>query len=174
MQNNIINEISQEHLILVDENDNEIGIAEKMSAHINAQLHRCFSIFVFNNRGELMLQRRAKGKYHCGGLWTNTCCSHPRPNEVTERAAHRRLQEEMGFDCPLIEKFSFKYKITFDNDLTENEYDHVFAGKYDDGPVLNPDEADDWKWISLPELKSDIEKNSDIYTHWLKIAIAKF
>ncbi|PIR92916.1 isopentenyl-diphosphate delta-isomerase [Candidatus Falkowbacteria bacterium CG10_big_fil_rev_8_21_14_0_10_43_10] len=167
----IVNEIAQEHIILVDENDNNIGVAEKISAHVNAQMHRAFSIFVFNSKGELMLQKRAKKKYHCGGLWSNTCCSHPRPNEPIERGIHRRLREEMGFDCPLEEKFSFKYKITFDNGLTENEYDHVFAGKYENNPVLNPAEADGWRWISLPELKSDIKKNHNRYTHWLKIAI---
>jgi len=176
MPNNIqiIQKISQEQVVLVDENDREIGLAEKLAAHLEAKMHRAFSIFVFNSQGELMLQKRAKQKYHSGGLWTNTCCSHPRPNEPLAQAAHRRLREEMGFSCPLREKFNFKYQVEFNNGLTENEYDHVFTGNYDGEPKINPAEADSWKWMNLADLKQDIKNNPDIYSHWLKIAINKF
>jgi isopentenyl-diphosphate delta-isomerase len=168
------NEAASDLIVLVDENDNDIRMAEKLAAHLEAKMHRAFSIFIFNSRGELMLQKRAKQKYHSGGLWTNTCCSHPRPNEPLEQAARRRLQEEMGFSCPLTEKFSFKYKVEFDNGLTENEYDHVFTGNYNQEPKINPAEAEDWKWMNLTDLKQDIKNNPDIYSHWIKIAIDKF
>lgn len=162
---------TEEQIILVDENDNQIGLMEKMEAHKKGLLHRAFSVFIINGRGEMMIQKRAASKYHCGGLWTNTCCSHPRNGEEVGAAASRRLREEMGFECPLSELFVFQYRAPFDNGLTENEIDHVFVGKYD-GPVsLNPEEADDWKWISVDELKSDIQKNPNNYTVWFKIAL---
>jgi len=164
----------QNNIILVDENDNEIGVAEKLVAHKNAQLHRAFSIFIFNRKSELMLQKRARHKYHSGELWTNTCCSHPRPGENTESAAHRRLKEEMGFDCPLAEKFHFTYTASFGNGLAENEFDHVFIGTYDQEPRVNSQEASGWRWMNVPDLKKDIDKNPQNYTHWLKIAIDKF
>ncbi|MEK7619489.1 MAG: isopentenyl-diphosphate Delta-isomerase, partial [Patescibacteria group bacterium] len=129
----------QENCILVDETDHEIGTEEKMATHERGLLHRAFSVFVFNASGELLLQQRAFEKYHSAGLWTNTCCSHPRPGEETLAAAYRRLQEEMGFDCPLNEMFTFRYLAPFPNGLTENEVDHVFFGMYD-GPV-NPNPA---------------------------------
>lgn len=118
-----------ENVILVDKNDQPIGQGEKTAVHKAGQLHRAFSILIFNDKGKLLLQQRAKGKYHCPRLWSNTCCSHPRPGEDILVAAHRRLQEEMGFDCPLEDKFSFIYKVKFDNGLTEHEYDHVLIGK---------------------------------------------
>ena len=164
---------SEEKVILVDKNDKEIGIGEKMKIHREGKLHRAFSIFVFNSRGELLLQKRAKSKYHSGGLWTNTCCSHPRSGESTERAAHRRLKEEMGFDCELKEIFSFTYKAKLDNDLFENEFDHVFIGNFDDNPLPNPKEVDEWKWVNLEELKRDIKENPTNYSYWLKISIDK-
>ena len=161
----------EEQIILVDQNDNQIGTGEKLKVHQQGKLHRCFSIFVFNSKNELLIQQREKNKYHCGSLWTNTCCSHPRPGETTADAAHRRLQEEMGFDCSLKEIFAFTYKTKFDNGLTEHEFDHVFLGRFDGQPSPNPEEAEDWEWIGLDELKKDIAKNPDKYTSWFKISL---
>jgi isopentenyl-diphosphate delta-isomerase len=155
-------------LILVDKKDNPVGTQEKIKAHRLGQLHRAFSIFIFNSSGELMLQQRALEKYHCGGLWTNTCCSHPTPKEPTEQAAHRRLKEEMGFDCSLEKAFEFIYKVKFDNKLWENEYVHVFFGKYDNIPSVNPTEGMDWKWIKLNQLRKDLFDSPDKFTYWLK------
>jgi len=163
----------QEKIILVDENDNEIGSGEKLKVHQEGKLHRCFSLFVFNPKRELMLQERAKLKYHSGGLWTNTCCSHPRVGEKIEDAVHRRLQDEMGFDCEVKEIFTFIYKARLDHGLWEHEFDHVFVGKFDGEPDINPEEADSWKWIDLNELKKDILENPEKYTVWFKIAIDK-
>lgn len=163
----------EEFVVLVDENDNEIGIEEKMKAHEDAKLHRAFSIFIFNSDDEMLLQQRACDKYHSGCLWTNATCSHPRPGEKVEQAAHRRLQEEMGFDTELKKAFQFIYKAEFDHGLTEHELDHVFIGKFDGSINLNPDEADDFKWIDLETLKSDIKVNSENYTVWFKIAFDK-
>ena len=160
-----------EEVILVDEEDRTLGFMEKMEAHEKALLHRAFSIFVFNSEGELMIHQRAFEKYHSGGLWTNTCCSHPRKGETVEQAAHRRLMEEMGFDCELQEVFSFIYKAELDQGLTEHELDHVLIGEYNDQPNLNPDEVADWKCIGLSDLKSDIDSNPDKYTIWFKIAL---
>ncbi len=162
-----------EKVILVDKDDKEIGIGKKIKTHKEGKLHRCFSAFIFNSKNELLLQRRARSKYHSGGLWTNTCCSHPRPNEPTEKSVHRRLKEEMGFDCEVKEIFSFIYKVKFDNGLWEHEYDHVFFGKFDGEPKPNPEEVDEWKWVSLEKLKKDIQENPDNYTYWLKKSIDK-
>lgn len=163
-----------EKLILVDENDKEIGFEEKLKAHQNGgKLHRAFSIFVFNSKGELMLQKRAEGKYHSALLWTYTCCSHPRPGESLNDAVHRRLKEEMGFDCDLSEKFSFVYKVDFENGLSENEFDHVFFGKFDGEPKPDPKEAAGWQWISIEELKTDIKENPEKYTYWLRVSLDK-
>lgn len=160
----------KDFVILVDENDNEIGIEEKMKAHEDAKLHRAFSIFIFNSKGEMLLQKRACSKYHSGCLWTNATCSHPRPGETVGQAAHRRLQEEMGFDAEFNKAFDFVYKAEFDHGLTEHEFDHVFIGNYD-GPInLNSEEAEDYKWIELETLKKDIEENPENYTVWFKIA----
>lgn len=163
-----------EQVILVDENDNEIGLMEKMQAHKEARLHRAFSVFIFNSKNELMLHKRAAGKYHSGGLWTNTCCSHPAPGEETETAAHRRLIEEMGFDCPVKEVFSFKYCRKLDNELTENELDHVFTGYYEKNPQPNPEEVEDWCWISHKELQTSIRNAPQNYTEWFKIIIEEY
>lgn len=164
----------EEKLILVDEKDNEIGIEEKIKAHLNGgKLHRAFSIFIFNDKEEMLLQKRAKTKYHCPGLWTNACCSHPRPGEKTEKACHRRLKEEMGFDCKLKEIFSFIYKTKFDNGLTEWEFDHVFRGVFNGFLRLNLEEAEDYKWIKIKELKEEIKKNPEFFTPWFKIAISR-
>lgn len=162
-----------EKVILVDENNNEIGFEEKMAAHEKGLLHRAFSIFIFNENKELMLQRRAQEKYHNGGKWTNTVCSHPKAGESYQKAVHRRLKEEMGFDCQLVKRGCFVYKAKFPNGLIEHEYDCVFVGNYNNEPKLNPEEAMDWKWISIPDLKKEIEKNSDNYTFWMKEILNK-
>ncbi len=161
-------------VILVDEKDEQIGIAEKLSAHSNGgKLHRAMSVFIFNSLGETMLQKRAGTKYHSKLQWTNTCCGHPYPGENISTAAHRRLFEEMGFDCQMKEVFSFVYHAEVGNGLKENEFDHVFFGTYDGVPNPNSNEAEDWKWIGLQELKEDIEKNPDQYTPWLKIILER-
>lgn len=161
----------EEQVILVDEHDNQIGLMNKMEAHEKALLHRAFSIFVFNAKGELLIQQRALSKYHSGGEWANTCCSHQRNGETTLDAAHRRLQEEMGFDVELKEVFQFTYKKEFGNGLTEHEFDHVLFGYYEDEPKMNPEEVEDWKYISLSQLKKNIELKPDEYTIWLQIAL---
>lgn len=143
----------KEFVVLVDQDDQKLGLMEKQQAHVAGLLHRAFSVFVFNSKGELMIQQRAANKYHSPTLWTNTCCSHPRDNETYEQAAHRRLQEEMGFDCQLDFKFSFIYKAHLDNNLTEHELDHVFIGTFDDEPNLNPDEVMAYRWVELQDLK---------------------
>lgn len=160
-----------EYVILVDEQDNEIGTMEKMQAHEEAKLHRAFSVFVFNDAGEVMIHQRALHKYHSGGLWTNACCSHPRKGETVLEAAHRRLMEEMGFDCELEEQFSFIYKAKLDNELTEHELDHVVFGKFNGLPNINPDEVADWKYLKWDDLKADVAKQPEHYTEWFKIAL---
>ena len=146
----------EELIILVDQQDLEVGYAEKMKAHTEGQLHRSFSIFVFNSQGNLLLQKRAETKYHCGGLWSNTCCSHPRIGESLVESTHRRLKEEMGFDCELREIFSFVYRVELENKLIEHEYNHVFVGTFDLDPTPNLNEVDDWKWANLQELRKDV------------------
>jgi isopentenyl-diphosphate delta-isomerase len=163
----------EEYVILVDENDNELGSMEKIEAHEKAVLHRAFSIFIFNNAGQMMLQRRALSKYHSPGLWTNTCCSHPRPGETLEQATQRRIVEEMGFQCEMREIFHFIYKSPFDHGLTEHELDHVFMGLYNEDPVINPEEVEEWKWMDVDELLEDVSENPDDYTVWFKIALAE-
>lgn len=160
-----------EMLILVDENDNQIWVCEKMETHRKALLHRAFSILIFNKKGELMLQQRDIWKYHSGWKWTNTCCSHPRDKESLENAIHRRLFEEMWFDTKLKEKTEFIYKVQLDNELTEHEYLHVFVWYYDDEPNLNKEEAMAYKWITLENLKKDIKENTDNYTKWFQIIV---
>lgn len=161
----------ENNIILVNENDEPIGASEKLEAHQLGKLHRAFSIFIFNSKGELLLQKRASSKYHSGGLWSNTCCSHPRVNEDTLSAAHRRLQEEMGLDCDLKEVHKFVYKIKFDNGLTEYEYDHVLIGESDEAPKLNLEEVEDWKWVKLSQLCEDVKNNPENFTSWLKICL---
>jgi len=163
----------EEKVILVDENNRKIGEEEKIKAHKDGKLHRAFSIFVFNHRGELLIQQRAKEKYHCGGLWANTCCSHPKPGEICSRAIHRRLKEEMGFDCKLKKLFCFTYKAKFENGLSENEYDCVFFGNFSGKPKPNSEEVSKHKWISIKELREDIKKNPNKYAIWFKIALDK-
>jgi isopentenyl-diphosphate Delta-isomerase len=163
--------MAEEFVILVDEQDNETGRMEKMEAHEKALLHRAFSIFVFNDAGQMMLQRRALSKYHSPGLWTNTCCSHPRPGESLSAATQRRLAEEMGFRCPLEKAFSFIYKAAFDHGLTEHELDHVFTGTYNGDPAINPAEVAEWKWVSVSALLEDVKNNPEAYTVWFRIAL---
>lgn len=158
-----------EQVILVDEQDNPIGLMEKIEAHEKALLHRAFSVFVFNDKNELMLQQRAAEKYHSPLLWTNTCCSHQRDGESNIEAGKRRLQEEMGFSCELEEVFSFIYKAPFDNGLTEHEFDHVMIGRFNDEPNINPEEVASYKWMPLEEVKKDIELHPQEYTEWFKI-----
>ena len=158
-----------EQVIIVDENDNEAGVSEKIKAHEAGLLHRAFSVFIFNSKKELLLQKRASSKYHSGGLWSMTCCGHPRPKEKTKDAAKRRLKEEMGFDCSLKKVYSFIYKAKFDNGLTEYEYDNVFVGNYEENPIINPEEAEEWKWADPLFLRKDIKENPENYTYWFKI-----
>lgn len=162
-----------ENVILVNENDEQIGLMEKLEAHEKGLLHRAFSVFVFNSKNELLIHQRAHSKYHSPGLWTNTCCSHQRENETTLQAAHRRLQEEMGFDCNLIELFAFTYKAEFSNGLTEHEFDHVLVGTCNTLPQPNSNEVADFKWLSLEAVKQAINENPNQYTEWFKIALPK-
>lgn len=160
-----------EYVILVDEKDNQLGLMEKMEAHEKGLLHRAFSVFLFNSKGEMLLQQRAISKYHSGGLWTNACCSHPRGGEKTIDAAHRRLEEEMGFDCAIEKAFHFIYKSALDNDLTEHELDHVFIGQYEGEIKPNPEEVESYKYIAVPELVEDVKNNPQNYTEWFKICL---
>jgi isopentenyl-diphosphate Delta-isomerase len=162
-----------ELLILVDEHDRELGGMDKLAVHQKGLLHRAFSIFIFNSKGELLLQQRADAKYHSGGLWTNTCCSHPRLGEELIEAVDRRLEEEMGMRCHTDFKFSFIYKMEFQNGLTEHELDHVYFGRSDDLPDANPLEVKDFKYIRLDDLNREIEQNPDEFSAWLKICLPK-
>ncbi|MBT8253621.1 MAG: isopentenyl-diphosphate Delta-isomerase [Flavobacteriaceae bacterium] len=164
----------EEYVILVDENDNQIGLMPKLLAHEKALLHRAFSVFVFNDKNELMLQQRALHKYHSPGLWTNTCCSHQREGETNVEAGKRRLKEEMGFSTDLTETTSFIYTAPFDNGLTEHELDHVMVGQYNGEPQINPDEVAGWKWMDLEDVQKDIKANPEVYTAWFKIIFEKF
>ena len=166
--------MSEEKVILVDKNDNQVGLMPKLEAHEKGVLHRAFSIFIFNSKYELLLQKRASSKYHSGGLWTNTCCSHPREGEDILDAANRRLDEEMGITTSLRKVYDFIYKAELDNQLTEYEFDHVFYGVFDNDPILNKDEAEDFKWVDMETLNNDIIKNEDNYTVWFKIAFEYF
>ncbi|MFA5872100.1 MAG: isopentenyl-diphosphate Delta-isomerase [Parcubacteria group bacterium] len=163
----------KELVILVDENDTEVGAGEKLRMHQEGKLHRAFSVFIFNSKGELLIQRRAGGKYHSAGLWSNTCCGHPRPGEGVNEAAQRRLEEEMGFACPLRMAFSFRYNTRLEQGLIENEYDYVFCGTYDSNPEPNSEEVAGWKWTDTDEIRKDMLRNPNSYTHWFKIAIKR-
>jgi isopentenyl-diphosphate delta-isomerase len=158
-----------EYVILVNEADQETGLMEKMEAHQKGMLHRAFSVFVFNENQELLLQQRALSKYHSGGLWTNTCCSHPRAGESIADAAKRRLHEELGFSCNLDPVFSFIYHAELDNELTEHELDHVLIGYHNTGGVPNPEEVMDTKWVSLNWLEMEVKENPQDFTAWFRI-----
>lgn len=166
--------MKEEKVILVDVNDEPIGLMEKMEAHRNAVLHRAFSVFVLNSNNEIMLQQRASHKYHSPLLWTNTCCSHQRPGETNIMAGKRRLKEEMGFETDLKELFHFIYKAPFDNGLTEHELDHVMIGYYEDNPNVNEEEVASWKWMKMEDVKNDISIHPQIYTAWFKIIFEEF
>ena len=163
-----------EMVILVDNNDNQMGLMEKIEAHEKAILHRAFSVFILNDNNELLLQKRALSKYHSPGLWTNTCCSHPRNGESVINAGLRRLKEEMGFETEISSLLSFIYKAEFDNGLTEHEFDHVLVGRYNKNPSINKSEVSDWKWTDLDFLKKDVVSNPDLYTVWFKIIFQQF
>ncbi len=165
--------MKKEMVILVNEKDEKIGIEEKLKAHQEGKLHRAFSVLLFNKKGEVLIQKRAKSKYHSGGLWTNTCCSHPKVKESLKKAVKRRLREEMGIECEnLREIFSFIYKAKVGN-LIEHEFDHVFVGTFEGKPKPNKKEVEDWKWIKLSQLKKEIKKNPQKYTPWFKIILKK-
>jgi isopentenyl-diphosphate delta-isomerase len=157
--------------VLVDENDNVLGTEEKLLTHWKGLLHRAFSAFVFNDRNELLLQKRADGKYHSAGLWTNTCCSHPQPNETVVAAGERRLMEELNFTTSLQPVFSFIYKAELENNLTEHELDHVLIGRYNDIPAANEEEVSECRFVSLEKLKAEIALHPDQFTAWLKIIL---
>ncbi len=160
------------NVVLVDTHDHELGIEEKMAAHSNGgKLHRAISICIFNSKGEMMLQQRASTKYHEPGKWVNTVCSHPKPGETPDQAVHRRLMEEMGFDCPMHEVTQFVYRTDVGNNLTENEYDHLFFGTYEGAPKPNPDEVQGWKWANLEEIEKDMKRSPGKYAAWFKYVL---
>lgn len=162
-----------DNVILVTPEDEKIRVMEKMEAHKKGLLHRAFSVFIYNANGDMLIHKRADEKYHCGGLWTNACCSHQRDGESSLQAATRRCQEEMGFTTPLEEIFSFTYKASFSNGLIEHEYDHVLVGEYNGLPKPNPQEVSAWRFISQEELDKAIEKEPQQFTPWFKIAYQK-
>lgn len=166
--------MKEEQVILVNTNDEPIGLMNKLEAHEKAVLHRAFSVFVLNNKNEVMLQQRAHHKYHSPLLWTNTCCSHQRAGETNLEAGKRRLEEEMGFVTDLKELFHFIYKAPFDNGLTEHELDHVMIGYYNGEPQINPDEVESWKWMDIEAIREDMKNQPQIYTVWFKIIFDEF
>lgn len=159
----------EEQVVLVTANDESIGTMPKMEAHEKGILHRAFSVFIFNEKGELLLQQRALSKYHSGGLWTNSCCSHQRLGESNEEAAHRRVKEELGITCSLTPKFQFIYKADVGDGLIEHEFDHVFVGQYSGDFALNPEEVADVRWIALPTLNQELNDKKDQFTAWFRI-----
>ena len=163
--------IASPRITLVNEHDRIVGYEEKWKVHYDGLLHRAFSVLLFDSQGRLLLQRRALEKYHSGGLWTNTCCGHPNEGESIEAAAHRRLGEEMGFDCPFAFRYKFQYKATFENGLTEHEIDHIFVGTYEGDVVPNPEEVMDYRWVSYSELYADYTRNADLYTYWFGLIL---
>ena len=166
--------MKEEEVILVNENDEQVGTMPKLEAHEKAVLHRAFSIFILNDKNEVMLQQRAAHKYHSPLLWTNTCCSHQRVGESNIQAGTRRLQEELGFVTDIKELFHFIYKAPFDNGLTEHELDHVMIGYSNQEPLINEDEVASWKWMSTADIKNDIRNSPELYTEWFKIIFQKF
>ncbi len=166
--------MQEEQVILVNEQDEQIELMPKMEAHKKAVLHRAFSVFVFNEKGELVLQQRAAEKYHSPLLWTNSCCSHQRNGETNIQAGKRRLMEEMGFVCELEEVTSFIYKAPFDNGLTEHELDHIMIGYFNEDPKINIEEVESFKWMLLEDVKTDIEVNPTMYTEWFKIIFENY
>lgn len=165
--------MSEQQVVLVNERDEMLDVMDKMEVHQRGLLHRAFSVFIFNSKGEMLLQQRALHKYHSGGLWTNACCSHPQPGEDTEAAAQRRLQEEMGFSTTLTKAFDFIYKATVDNELTEHEFDHVFTGSYDGDLEINSEEVKDFAYQPMNKLKESLESQPEKYTVWFRIAFPR-
>jgi isopentenyl-diphosphate Delta-isomerase len=165
--------MAAEQLILVDRHDRELGVGEKLQTHMEGRLHRAFSIFVFDARKRLLLQKRAQTKYHSAGLWSNTCCGHPRPAEAIEAAAHRRLKEEMRFDCDLRKAFEFLYRTRLDDKFFEHEYDHVLVGEFNGEPVPDAMEVEDWKWVSMRDLRRGLRENPKEYSYWLRVALER-
>ena len=164
----------EKKVVLVDKSGNQIGLMPKLEAHQKGILHRAFSIFLFNSKNQILLQKRSLIKYHSAGLWTNTCCSHPRDGEDIIDAGKRRLYEEMGIKTELKKEFAFTYKAVLENGLTEHEFDHVLIGNFNGTPILNKDEVEDWKWMSLEEIEKDINENQEDYTVWFVIAFDYF
>jgi isopentenyl-diphosphate delta-isomerase len=164
--------VLEERVILVGPDDEPVGTAEKLEAHRSGALHRAFSVFVLDGKGRILMQRRADGKYHSGGRWSNSCCGHPRPGEETEAAAERRLQEEMGFSCKLRDLFSFTYRVEMGNGLWEHEIDHVLIGRHDGELSPDPAEVAEWRWILPDELESEIARGPAQFTPWLSPALA--
>lgn len=162
------------YVILVNEKDEQIGRCEKLEAHQKGLLHRAFSIFLFNSKNELLVQKRATTKYHSADLWSNTCCSHPTPEETIQEAATRRLHEEIYLTSKLFHLFHFNYLVTFDNGLIENEIDHVLIGKTDETPTINPEEASEYRWMNLEELQKEMNENPSQYTFWFQYIIRNF
>lgn len=163
-----------EQLILVDANDNEIGTCEKLIAHEQALLHRAFSIFIYNDQEEQLIQRRAACKYHSANLWANTCCGHPRPGETVEAAAKRRLNEELGFTCDLKEITTVSYNLPLENGLTEHEYTHIFKGYYGGDIIPNPNEVSETKWVSLLDLRESVAKEEQTYARWFSLYVHEY
>lgn len=157
-----------EHVILVDEEDREIGTMEKLEAHQKGRLHRAFSVLIFNSKGEILLQKRAQGKYHSAGLWTNTCCSHPLPGESMEKAIRRKLMQEMGFETTAEFAYKFLYRTQLSNLLIEHEYDHVYIGTFDGKPEVNPSEVESWRYISMDQLREEVKAHPERFTFWFK------
>lgn len=160
-----------EKVILVDELDNEVGLMEKLEAHQKGLLHRAFSVLLFNSKGEILLQKRAKGKYHSGGLWTNTCCSHPLPGEDNQQATRRKLKQEMGIDFEPTFAYKFIYKAYLDQNLIEHECDHIFTGVFDGTPQPNPEEVEDWRYVSMKDLKEEIKNSPEQFTTWFLLIL---
>jgi isopentenyl-diphosphate delta-isomerase len=163
----------EERVVLVDENDVQVGTLEKQRAHLEGRLHRALSVFVLNGRGEMLLQRRAAAKYHSGGLWTNACCSHPRPAEPVDTAARRRLREEMGIDCALTPLFAFTYRADVGGGLVEHEYDHVFAAEWEGDPMPSADEVDGWRWVPVEAVADEVRRSPEAFTPWFRMVFAR-
>jgi len=159
----------EERVILVDAKNRKLGTMEKLQAHREGILHRAFSIFIFNKKGEMLVHKRAQGKYHCGGLWTNACCSHPRPDETMEEGLSRKLKQEMGFDTELAKAFDFTYRAELENGLIEYEFDEVFIGHYDATIQPNPQEVEEWKYADMDILRKEIRKNPELFTPWFRM-----
>jgi|ERR1041384_1817785 isopentenyl-diphosphate Delta-isomerase len=173
-QQNFAPNVTLERVVLVNEQDDVIGTEDKTKAHIRGVLHRAFSVFVLNTTGQLLLQQRAITKYHSRGLWSNTCCGHPRPGETIEGASRRRLREEMGFDSDLNELFHFVYRTELEDGLIEHEYDHVLLGSFEGTPKPNPNEVAEWKWADLTTLRTDLKAHPEEYTYWFRISFDRF